>query len=122
MFDGFDDALKCALTNPSSLYGKSNRSIATSAARRACAENQTKAIEEANKGRVGFAAMHDTASRRYGEDLALLEQGKQPYHHSIDFYLATAKAYNKGDGSAEVVPFVPNASRTRTSRRDVHAA
>jgi hypothetical protein len=122
MFDGFDDALNRALSDPSSLYGSSKRSIATATARRACAENQTKAIEEATRGRAGFAAMHDTASRRFGEDAALMAQGQQPFHHTFDFYVSTAEAYRKSDGTAEIIPFAPESRRARNTKADVHAA
>lgn len=122
MFDGFDDALRQALSVPSSLYGSSRRSVATATARRASAENLTKAVAEANAGRTGFAIMHDTASRRYGEDAALMERGEHPFHHDIGFYLKTAEAYCRMDGPETEAQAMPAISAFRPMDRRAQSA
>lgn len=97
MYRRFDTALTDALNSEFSQYGKSDRSIATAAARRSSADNRVKAMNEATLGKVGFAAIHDTASTRFHEDAELLALGKSPIHHPISFYLSSAETYRKVD-------------------------
>lgn len=97
MYHRFDSALADALTSEFSLYGHSDRSIATAAARRASAENHVKAMNEATLGKAGFAVIHDTASTRYHEDAEAMAVGKAPTHHPLSFYLKTADLYRKAD-------------------------
>jgi len=102
MYRRFDTALKKALTNEFSLYGVSDRSLATAAARRAAAENRVKAMNEATLGKAGFAFIHDTASTRYHEDAELMAAGCAPRHHAISFYLNASEHYRKADTDRHV--------------------
>lgn len=124
MFDGFDDALSEAFSSSSALYGRSQRSRASAAARRASAENMEKAIAEASAGRVGFAALHDTASRRYREDADLIARGSQPVHHPVAFYLsfATAQARRDGESAPASTGPMPVTSEPRRPLRSADAA
>lgn len=97
MYRRFDTALSEALNSEFSHYGHSDRSTATAAARRSSADNRVKAMNEATLGKVGFAAIHDTASTRFHEDAELLAAGKSPVHHPISFYLSSAEAYRRVD-------------------------
>jgi hypothetical protein len=97
MYHSFDAALTQALNSEFSLFGTSDRSVATVAARRASAENHVKAMNEATLGKHGFALIHDTASGRYHEDAELMAAGKPPVHHALGFYLKTAEAHRKAD-------------------------
>jgi len=100
MYHRFDSALADAFSSELSLYGTSERSIATNAARRAAAENRVKAMNEATLGKAGFAVIHDTASTRYHEDAKLLSTGKAPRHHPISFYLKMAETFRNGERKA----------------------
>jgi len=104
MFDRFDTVITQALTSEHSLYGLSDRSIATAAARRAAAENRVKALNEATLGKVGFAAIHETASGRFHEDAEAMARGEPPVHHSVGFYLSTAETYRKADARETAKP------------------
>lgn len=106
MYRRFDTALKQALSNEFSLYGQSDRSLATATARRASAENRVKAMNEATLGKSGFALIHDTASTRYHEDSELMATGKAPLHHPISFYLTTAEHYRKTDADLHLKELV----------------
>ena len=97
MFRNFDSALTQALSSEFSMFGESERSLATAAARRGSSENRVKAMNEATLGKVGFALIHNTASTRYHEDAELMASGKSPLHHSINFYLSMAETYQKAD-------------------------
>jgi len=97
MFHRFDTAITQALTSEHSLYGHSDRSIATATARRAAAENRVKALNEATLGKVAFAAIHDTASGRFHEDAEAMSQGQPPVHHAVSFYLSMAETFKKVD-------------------------
>ena len=97
MFRSFDSALTEALSSEFSMFGESERSLATAAARRASTENRVKAMNEATLGKVGFALIHDTASTRFHEDAELTAGGRSPIHHPISFYLSMAATYRKSD-------------------------
>jgi len=97
MYRRFDQALKQALVTEFSLYGNSERSLATVTARRASSENRVKAMNEATLGKTGFAAIHDTASTRYHEDAERMAAGEAPIHYATSFYLKTAEYYRKLD-------------------------
>ena len=103
MFGSFDSALTEALSSEFSMFGESERSLATAAARQASTENRVKAMNEATLGKVGFALIHDTASTRYHEDAELMASGKSPAHHSISFYLSTAETYRKSDTAKDEI-------------------
>ena len=101
MFCNFDSALTQALSSEFSMFGESDRSLATATARRSSSENRVKAMNEATLGKVGFAMIHDTASSRHHEDAELMADGKSPLHHSTSFYLSMAEAYQKSDAAKE---------------------
>jgi len=103
MFRNFDSALSQALSSEFSMFGESDRSLATAAARRASAENHVKAMNEATLGKVGFAMIHDTASTRFHNDAEAMTRGHSPTHHSVSFYLSLAKTYRKSDKANEAV-------------------
>lgn len=113
MFRSFDAALTEALSSEFSMFGESERSVATATARRASSENRVKAMNEATLGKVGFALIHDTASTRYHEDAELMAGGKSPAHHSVSFYLSMAETYRKSDLSREDVRAIPAPPRAR---------
>jgi hypothetical protein len=102
MYRRFDTALKQALTDEFSLYGVSDRSLATATARRAASENRVKAMNEATLGKAAFAYIHDTASTRYHQDAELMASGNAPRHHTISYYLSIAKRYRKSDTDRHV--------------------
>ena len=121
MYRSFDTALTTALNTEFSQYGTSDRSTATAAARRASADNHVKAMNEATLGKVGFAAIHDTASRRYHEDAELMLAGKSPRHHPISFYLSTSQAYRKAD-VAKALSLAPSGTDAPSHSDDLEAA
>lgn len=117
MYHRFDAALADALNSEYPLYGGSDRSIATAAARRESTENRVKAMNEATLGKVSFAAMHDTACLRYHEDAELMASGKPPLNHSISFYLSTAEVHRKADAEKVEPIAAPRPVRVKTARR-----
>ncbi len=102
MYARFDTALRQALRSEFALFGVSDRSVATAAARRAAVDNRVKAMNEATLGNVSFAYMHDTASTRFHEDCELMASGRPPRHHSVGYYLKTATAYRHADTDSHV--------------------
>lgn len=116
MFDRFDTAIAKALSSEHSLYGKSDRSVATASARRASAENRVKAMNEATLGKVSFAALHDTASDRFHTDAELMAQGQPPQHHAVSFYLSMAQTFKTSDARKAVEPKPASAVPSQPAR------